>query len=118
MSGLVSARPELAVVLPLANEEANVGALLERILRHLRAGDRIYCVLDRVSRDGLFAWYSGNTEGNGRGSLMVYVNTPRAQSYFYVSLVRERDGSWKRAFIRDLTLKEVLAFERAGTAAA
>jgi hypothetical protein len=41
----------LGVVTPLANEEATIGELLDRALAHLTAGDRIFCVLDNVSKD-------------------------------------------------------------------
>jgi dolichol-phosphate mannosyltransferase len=41
----------LGVVIPLANEEATIVSLLKDILVHLRKNDRIFCVLDTVSRD-------------------------------------------------------------------
>jgi hypothetical protein len=41
----------LGVVTPLANEEATIGELLDRALAHLTADDRIFCVLDNVSKD-------------------------------------------------------------------
>jgi len=41
----------LAVVIPLANEEATVRELLDRVLRQLGADDRIFCVLDNASQD-------------------------------------------------------------------
>jgi dolichol-phosphate mannosyltransferase len=43
--------PKLGVIIPLANEEATVGQLLQRVLAQLGPLDRIFCVLDGKSRD-------------------------------------------------------------------
>lgn len=45
-------RPKLGVVIPLANERSTVDTLFARVLEQLDDGDDLYCVLDRVSRDG------------------------------------------------------------------
>ena len=42
---------KLGVVVPLANEEDNIESLLGRILVHLGPSDKIFCVLDKMSRD-------------------------------------------------------------------
>ncbi len=44
--------PKLGIVVPLANEEGNIRELLSRVLVHLDAKSRIYCVLDHMSKDG------------------------------------------------------------------
>lgn len=41
----------LGVIIPLANEEENIRELLDRIRVTLALEDRIFCVLDRVSKD-------------------------------------------------------------------
>lgn len=41
----------LGVAIPLANEEKSIGTLIDRVLAHLSSEDRVFCVLDRVSRD-------------------------------------------------------------------
>lgn len=41
----------LGVVIPLANEQATIEHLLQDILEQLQANDRIYCILDNVSKD-------------------------------------------------------------------
>ena len=41
----------LGVVIPLANEEVSIEKLLQEILVHLGPDDRIFCVLDNVSKD-------------------------------------------------------------------
>lgn len=41
----------LGVVTPLANEEHSITELLDRTLFQLGAGDRVFCVLDNVSKD-------------------------------------------------------------------
>lgn len=43
---------KLGVVTPLGNERASINAFLDAVTAHLAPGDRLYCVLDRVSRDG------------------------------------------------------------------
>lgn len=44
-------RPRLGVVIPLANEEGSVDDLLRRVLAQLSGSDRVFCIIDRVSRD-------------------------------------------------------------------
>ncbi len=43
--------PPLGVVIPLANEGASVDELLRRVLAQLSRRDRVFCVVDRASRD-------------------------------------------------------------------
>lgn len=43
--------PRLGVVIPLANEESTLRELLRRVLAQLEDHDRLFCVLDGVSRD-------------------------------------------------------------------
>lgn len=43
--------PILGVVVPLANEEKTIGEFLNRVMVHLSEGDRVYCVLDNMSKD-------------------------------------------------------------------
>lgn len=48
----VPPRPPLGIVIPLANEERTVEELLRRVIDQLEGSDRVFCILDRVSRDG------------------------------------------------------------------
>jgi len=41
----------LGIIIPFANEEKYIRELLDRICVHLLHEDRIFCILDRVSRD-------------------------------------------------------------------
>lgn len=41
----------LAIVVPLANEEATVDDLLTRMTRQINANDKIFCILDKACRD-------------------------------------------------------------------
>jgi dolichol-phosphate mannosyltransferase len=41
----------LAIVIPLANEAATVNELLQRVSQQITANDRVFCVLDEVSKD-------------------------------------------------------------------
>lgn len=45
----------LGVLVPLANEETTIDEFLRRVLNHLSAIDRVFCVLDRISVDGTLA---------------------------------------------------------------
>ncbi len=44
-------RKKLGIVLPLANEEETIDLLLDGITSHLARQDRVFCILDHVSRD-------------------------------------------------------------------
>jgi len=44
-------KPRLGIVTPLANEEATVDQLLDRVLRQLGPNDLVFCILDNASRD-------------------------------------------------------------------
>jgi len=52
-------RPKLGILVPLANEEATIQEFLRRVLVHLQSQDRIYCVLDSMSKDQTRALVSG-----------------------------------------------------------
>jgi len=45
------AKLRLAVITPLANEETGIDEWMPRVLAQLGEGDRVFCVLDNVSRD-------------------------------------------------------------------
>ncbi|MEO6569660.1 MAG: glycosyltransferase [Opitutaceae bacterium] len=44
--------PRLGIVTPLGNERECISAFLVQVTAHLQPGDRVYCVLDNVSKDG------------------------------------------------------------------
>ncbi len=44
-------RPRLGVVIPLANEEATLTPFLDGVVAQLSGEDRVFCVVDRASRD-------------------------------------------------------------------
>lgn len=46
-----SSRPKFGVLTPLANEEATIDDFLDRVLVHLLAPDRVFCVLDNMCKD-------------------------------------------------------------------
>lgn len=48
---MITERPPLGVVMPLANEDTTIGVLLDRLLVHLDERDRVFCVIDTVSTD-------------------------------------------------------------------
>src|SRR5262249_36573407 len=50
-----AARPRLAVVVPMANEERTVDEFVGKVLSHLTERDHLFCVLDNVSCDSTMA---------------------------------------------------------------
>ncbi|MGA3170621.1 MAG: glycosyltransferase family 2 protein [Chthoniobacteraceae bacterium] len=50
---------KLGIVTPLANEEENIAALLKAVLEQIGPEDRIFCVLDRISKDNTRAIIEG-----------------------------------------------------------
>lgn len=59
------------------------------------SADNLYRYIDRVVGPSTLAWFSSETEKNGRGSLMVYtVISESAQRAWYVSFNKNRDGNW------------------------
>lgn len=56
----------LGVVTPLANEEHSIDELLDRTLAHLTPDDRIFCVLDNVSKDRTRDMISARAERDAR----------------------------------------------------
>lgn len=70
-------RPQLGVVIPLANEQDTVGELLDRLLPHTERGDRVFCVLDNASKDGTRAVIE---ERSSRDPRLVLVWAPENRS--------------------------------------
>jgi dolichol-phosphate mannosyltransferase len=46
------ATPRLGIVTPLGNEREGISAFLDEVTAYLQPVDRLYCVLDNVSKDG------------------------------------------------------------------
>ena len=67
---------KLGVVIPLANEADNIRQLLARVLVYLQQQDRIYCVLDTISRDDTRAIIS---EIGAEDSRVILVWAPENQ---------------------------------------
>jgi dolichol-phosphate mannosyltransferase len=44
--------PRLGIVTPLGNERDNISRFLDEVTAQIQPGDRVYCVLDNVSKDG------------------------------------------------------------------
>ena len=62
---------------------------------HLKqtSADNLYRYVDRVVGSSTLAWFSSESEKNGRGSLMVYtVISEEMQSAWYVSF--KKNGNW------------------------
>ena len=57
-----------------------------------------------------FFWWSGGSADSGRGAVMAYLPTPDSHIGWYAALVK--DGIWRWADWRRITLKELEALER------
>jgi dolichol-phosphate mannosyltransferase len=97
-------RPKLGIVTPLANEENNINRLLDAVLEHLAPHDRIYCVLDNVSKDETRNIISGRASEDPR-ILLVWAPKNRCvvDAYFAgyraavddnCEWILEMDGGW------------------------
>lgn len=58
------------------------------------------------NNSALFAWFSSNTESNGRGSLMIYRANGRIISSWYVSFLQEED--WRVVQIQGIPRQHLL----------
>ena len=67
--------------------------------------------LDQFSKSAAFIWYSGNTVGNGMGSVMLYRSGLDAYAW-YASLTKETH--WKVANQFRTTRNELASFEERG----
>ena len=59
-----------------------------------------------------FVWFTGNTEVNGRGSLMTYLSRSGVTETWFASLVRE--GDWKVQTVAGIAKDDVKAFAEQG----
>jgi len=81
--GSDSTRPKLGVAVPLANEGATVADFLQRVVRQLAAGDRVFCVVDRASTDDTRSKVEAASRDDGR-IVLVWApeNTCVVDAYF------------------------------------
>ena len=83
--------------------------------------------IEDIDKDAAFVWFSGESEVQGRGSVMVYLpvatETPAPQrrglrdcGAFYVGF-SQRENSWEPAMLRGMARGEVAHLEESGRAA-
>jgi len=79
-----------------------------------------------IDKDAAFLWFSGESEAQKRGSVMVYLpvasdaTAPRRTGLrdcgaFYVGF-SQRDGGWEPAMLRGVSRSEVAHLEESGRA--
>jgi hypothetical protein len=79
-----------------------------------------------VDKEAAFLWFSGESEAQGRGAVMVYLtagsnaiarrrNGLRGCGAFYVGM-SHRDGDWEPAMLRGVSRGEVAHLEESGRA--
>lgn len=82
--------------------------------------------IEDIDKDAAFLWFSGASEAQRRGSVMVYLpvssdatakrrNRLRDCGAFYMGL-SQRDGSWEPAMLRGISRSEVAHLEESGRA--
>jgi hypothetical protein len=62
--------------------------------------------IDRVTKSGMFIWFSGGTQQASTGSIMVYAVTDDLQNAWYASF--ERSTAWQINKVRGLSKNELL----------
>ncbi|MEO7797696.1 MAG: glycosyltransferase [Opitutaceae bacterium] len=72
-----STPPRLGIVTPLGNERKCISALLDEVTAQLQPDDRVYCVLDNVSKDGTREIVEARTRDDPR---VVLVWSPQNRS--------------------------------------
>jgi hypothetical protein len=83
-----------------------------RIHQHQHSSDNLRRYVGRVGRSVALAWFCSDTLKSGKGSLMVYVRTPRGINGWFVSLDKTDDGRRKQT--DNIALADVEKFEEAG----
>ncbi|RYX83422.1 hypothetical protein EON83_14630 [bacterium] len=66
-----------------------------RLHRYQPSSDNLRRYVGRVGSSVALVWFSSDTLESGRGSLMVYVRTPRKIDGWFLSLERKEDG-WRK----------------------
>jgi hypothetical protein len=80
--------------------------------------------IEDIDKDAAFLWFGGESEAQGRGSVMVYLPTtedgtkhrPKGLRYsgaFYVGF-SQRNGDWEPAMLRGISRSEVAYLEESG----
>jgi len=80
--------------------------------------------IEDIDKDAAFLWFGGESEAQGRGSVMVYLPTTvdgtkrrpkglRHSGAFYVG-VSQRNGDWEPAMLRGISRGEVAHLEETG----
>jgi len=83
-----------------------------RLAREQPSSENLKRYVGRVGRSVVLVWFCSDTLTTGRGSLMVYVRTPRKRTAWFVSLDK-KDDIWRKT-AENISLVEVEAFEEAG----
>jgi hypothetical protein len=82
--------------------------------------------IDEVDKEAAFVWFSGKSEVQKRGSIMVYLpaasaptasprDRPRQTGAFYIGF-SQREGGWEPAMLRGVSRGEVEHLEECGRA--
>ena len=69
------------------------------------SNDNIHNRISNYTENGMFVWYSSNSEINQKGSLMIYIVQINDVKTFYVSFVNE--NNWKINQAKNISAKEL-----------
>jgi len=72
------------------------------------SNDNIHNRISLYSKNGLFVWYSSDTEHNQKGSLMIYRVQDATVSTFYASF--ENSNGWKIKHTKDIPVSELTCY--------
>lgn len=86
--------------------EATDNKIFERNLHKTKdSNDNIHNRISAYTKNGIFVWYSSNTEINQKGSLMIYIVQADEVKTFYVSFVNNND--WKINQTKNISATEL-----------
>ena len=72
------------------------------------SNDNIHNRISRYTKNGLFVWYSSDTELNQKGSLMIYRVQDEMVSTFYASF--ENNNGWRIKQTKDIPVAELSSY--------
>lgn len=84
-----------------------------RLARYQPSSQNLRRHADAVGESVVLVWFCSDTRKTGRGSLMVYVRTPRQKASWFVSFDRKEDGWCKTA--KNIPLLEIERLEAKGS---
>lgn len=78
---------------------------VERLHRDIPSEENLRRTLRAITESGVFVWFSGNSQANGRGSVLVYDSTEAEPFAWYAGIARSED--WRIASQKGISRETV-----------